>query len=127
YLGSKLLSEVLDLMRNAEFLVFPSEWYETMGRTVMEAFAVGTPVVASSIGPPASMVVPGENGFHFNPGDMSGLRERVEWCSYNLDQVRALRGKAKDSFAARYTGAANIETLLGIYRRAKQAGPSSAK
>ncbi|HEX4603780.1 MAG TPA: glycosyltransferase family 4 protein, partial [Candidatus Angelobacter sp.] len=47
YLGSKLLSEVLDLMRNAEFLVFPSEWYETMGRTVMEAFAVGTPVVAS--------------------------------------------------------------------------------
>src|SRR5207302_1444094 len=77
YLGPRLLPEVLDLMRSAEFLVFPSEWYETMGRTIMESFAVGTPVVASRIGPPASMIVPGETGFHFQPGNAAELRERV--------------------------------------------------
>ena len=85
-------------MRSAEFLVFPSEWYETMGRTIMEAFAVGTPVVASSIGPPATMVVPGETGFHFTPGNVAELRERVEWCSQNLDQLRAMRPKARQAF-----------------------------
>jgi glycosyltransferase involved in cell wall biosynthesis len=126
YVGSKLLPEVLDLMQSAEFLVFPSEWHETMGRTVMEAFAVGTPVVASKIGPPASMVVPGETGFHFKPGDIAELRAQVEWCSQNLDQVRALRSKARRAFEARYTGAANAETLLAIYKMAKQAGPLSA-
>jgi glycosyltransferase involved in cell wall biosynthesis len=120
YLGAKLLPEVLDLMRRAEFLVFPSEWYETMGRTIMEAFAVGTPVVATNIGPPASMITPGENGFHFTPGNVAELRERVEWCSRNLDRVRAMRGKARDAFEAGYTGAANAGMLLAIYRSAQE-------
>jgi glycosyltransferase involved in cell wall biosynthesis len=121
YMGSKLLAEVLDLMRTAEFLVFPSEWYETMGRTIMEAFAVGTPVVASSLGPPTTMVAAGETGFHFTPGNVDELRERVQWCSRNLDELRAMRRKARQAFEASYTGAANIEMLLAIYRMAKQA------
>jgi glycosyltransferase involved in cell wall biosynthesis len=126
YLGAKLLPEVLDLMRSAEFLVFPSEWYETMGRTIMEAFAVGTPVVAARIGPPATMVIPGETGFHFTPGSVAELRERAEWCSRNLDQLRAMRGKARQAFEARYTGAANAAMLLAIYGRAQEAaGPAS--
>jgi glycosyltransferase involved in cell wall biosynthesis len=113
-------------MGAAEFLVFPSEWYETMGRTVMEAFAMGTPVLATNIGPPASMVVPGENGFHFQPGNVAALRERVEWCSQNLGAVRALRKRARAAFAARYTGAANIELLLAIYHRAMGKQPGLA-
>jgi glycosyltransferase involved in cell wall biosynthesis len=119
YLGARSLPEVLDLMRNSEFLVFPSEWYETMGRTIMEAFAVGTPVVATSIGPPATMVVSGETGFHFTPGSVAELRERVEWCSQNLYQLRAMRTKAGQAFEDRYTGAANARMLLAIYERAR--------
>lgn len=119
YLGPKSLPEVMDLLRSAEFLVFPSEWYETMGRTIMEAFAVGTPVVASRIGPPASMITPGENGFHFQPGNVAELRERVEWCSSHLAELRTMRGKARQAFAAHYTGAANAEILLKAYGMAK--------
>jgi glycosyltransferase involved in cell wall biosynthesis len=119
YLGSRTLAEVLELMRRAEFLVFPSEWHETMGRTIMEAFAVGTPVVAARIGPPATMVVQGENGFHFAPGNAAELRERVEWCSSNLACLQGLRGNARRAFEARYTGEANAEMLLSIYRAAQ--------
>ena len=119
YVGSKSLPEVLDLMRSAEFLVFPSEWYETMGRTIMEAFAVGTPVVAARIGPPASMIVPGQTGFHFQPVNVGELRERVEWCSRNLDVMRAMRANARCAFEAQYTGAANLELLVKIYREAQ--------
>jgi glycosyltransferase involved in cell wall biosynthesis len=125
YLGGKLLPEVLDLMRSAEFLVFPSEWYETMGRTIMEAFAVGTPVVASKIGPPAKMVVSGETGFHFQPGNVTELREWVEWCSQNPEHLRALRRKAREAFEAKYTGAANAEMLTAIYRKAVQTGATA--
>lgn len=121
YLGPKSLPEVMDLMRSAEFLVFPSEWYETMGRTIMEAFAVGTPVVASRIGPPASMIIPGETGFHFQPGNVAELRERVEWCSSHRAELRAMRGKARQAFEANYTGAANAEILLKAYGMAKSA------
>ena len=121
YLGAKPLPEVLNLMRNAEFLVFPSEWYETMGRTIMEAFAVGTPVVATNIGPPATMMTQGVTGFHFTPGNVSELRERVEWCSQNLDQVRAMRSRARQAFESQFTGTANARMLLEIYERAREA------
>ena len=119
YLGSRTLEEVLELMRRAEFLVFPSEWHETMGRTIMEAFAVGTPVVAARIGPPATMVVPGETGFLFTPGNAAELRERVEWCSSNLESLQRLRSNARRAFEGRYTGEVNAELLLSIYRAAQ--------
>jgi glycosyltransferase involved in cell wall biosynthesis len=120
YLGPKSLREVLDLMSHAEFLVFPSEWYETMGRTIMESFAVGTPVVASRTGSPASMVTPGKTGFHFAPGDVCALRQQVEWCSRNLPELRALRKNARAAFEEKYTGAAGAASLLAIYRAARE-------
>ena len=120
FLGSRSFPEVLELMANADFLVFPSEWYETMGRTIMEAFAVGTPVLAARIGPPASMVVPGQTGFHFQPGNVAELRERVEWCTRNLSHVGSLRDNARRAFEANYTGKANVEMLLNIYRLAQR-------
>ena len=120
YVGGRSQAEVFDLMRQAEFLVFPSEWYEGMPRTVIESFSLGTPVLASNLGATATMVVPGENGYHFAPGDALALRQQVEWCSRNLDNVRALRGTTRATFERKYTGAANASLLLAIYDRARK-------
>ncbi len=118
YLGRRNSAEVFDLLRSAEFLVFPSEWYEGMPRTVIEAFAVGTPVLASNLGATASMIVPDKTGFHFIPGDAGDLQHHVEHCSRNLDYVRSMRPLARAEFLAKYTGSANAGLLLEIYRRA---------
>jgi len=34
----------------ARFLIFPSEWSETFGLTIIEAFGSGVPVIASRLG-----------------------------------------------------------------------------
>jgi len=119
YLGRRSSDEVAQLMGRAEFLVFPTECYEGMPRTVIESFAVGTPVLASNIGSTATMVVPGETGFQFKQGSVAELRERVEWCSQNLDQLRAMRPRARQVFENSYTGSANARMLLAIYERAR--------
>ena len=127
YVGRKSPEEVIELMRGAEFLVFPSECYENMPRTIIEAFAVGTPVLASKIGAGLSMVEPDKTGFHFKAGDAGDLRRVAEWCSKNLDAVRALRPRARSEYELKYSGPANAQALLEIYRHAgKQAGRSSA-
>jgi len=120
YLGHMPLPEVMNKMGQAELLVFPSQGLETMGRTAMEAFAMGTPVLASAMGPLLTMVVPGSNGFHFPSGDVRALRAQVEWCSRNLTEVRALRKGARASFDGSYTGPRSAEMLLGIYREARE-------
>jgi hypothetical protein len=42
----------------------------------------------------------------------------VEWCSRNLDRMRAMRPKARQAFESSYTGVANARMLLAIYQRA---------
>jgi glycosyltransferase involved in cell wall biosynthesis len=120
YLGRTAPDDTLELMRRAEFLVFPSGCYEAMPRTVIEAFAAGTPVLASDIGATASMVTPEETGFHFAPGNVTELREKAEWCSRNLLRMRTMREKARIAFEARYTGPANVAELLSIYGKAQE-------
>jgi glycosyltransferase involved in cell wall biosynthesis len=120
YLGKRSAEQVMELMQAAECLIFPSEWYEGMPRTVIESYAAGTPVVASNIGATATMVMPGETGFHFQPGDIKELRSLVERCSRNLGLLRAMRGNARRAFEAQYTGSANAEMLLEIYQRAQK-------
>ena len=119
YLGFLGSDEVLKLMRSAEFLVFPSECYETMGRTIIEAFAVGTPVLTSALGERAVLVVRGETGLHFPAGDFVALRRQIEWCSQNLQQVRSMRKAARVVFERKFTGAKSVELLLEIYGSAR--------
>jgi glycosyltransferase involved in cell wall biosynthesis len=120
YLGSRSPGQVLDVLREAEFLVFPSEWYEGMPRVVIEAFAVGTPVIASNIGAGATMVVPGKNGFHFPPGNVSALRGLLESHACNPNELLGMRYNARASFESHYTGQANVDLLLSVYRKAQQ-------
>ena len=56
WLGHLPLNEVLSIVGDATMLVMPSVWYETFGRTIAEAFARGTPVVASDMGAMAELV-----------------------------------------------------------------------
>ena len=46
----------LELMGDAAMLIFSSEWNETFGRTMVEAYARATPVLAARIGAAADIV-----------------------------------------------------------------------
>lgn len=125
YLGQSSPQRTLELMRSAEFLVVPSACYEAMPRTVIESFGAGTPVVASNLGATATMISNGKTGFLVAAGDIGKLRDRIQWCSQNVANLRALRGNARAAFEAQYTGEANIRELTRIYSQAIESGKSA--
>jgi glycosyltransferase involved in cell wall biosynthesis len=61
--GWRTNAEVHDLMRGATALLFPSIWPEPLSRTLLEATALGTPVVATATGGTTDIVQDGETGF----------------------------------------------------------------
>jgi len=121
WLGSVPGGRVLDLMGRAAATICPSLWYEGMPRTVIESFAVGTPVVASNIGCYPEMLVDGVSGALFPTGDADELRTRLRGLM-SKNGFGAMRQAARRRFEDEYTGEKNFSRLLGIYRSVLLAG-----
>ena len=71
------LPDVRPYLRAADVFVFPS-LYEGLGIAVLEAMAMGVPVVAYDTGPLPEVVVHGETGMLVPSGDTEGLAAGVE-------------------------------------------------
>lgn len=119
WLGARSREEVLDAMRDAELLVFPSTWYEGFPVTLAEAFASGLPVLASELGSLAELVENGRTGLTFPPGDAEALADRVVWTLDHPRAVDAMRHAARETYERRYSPDANYRQLVAIYRRAQ--------
>ncbi|KAB8330897.1 glycosyltransferase family 4 protein [Scytonema tolypothrichoides VB-61278] len=120
WLGRKPIEEVYALMGEATVLIFPSKWYETFGRVAIEAFAKGTPVIASNIGAIAELVDPGRTGLHFRPGDSQDLAQKMEWVLSHPAELAEMRPEARAEFEAKYTAPKNYRQLMEIYTQLQQ-------
>ncbi len=78
---------------SARAVVVPSEWYENAPLSVLEACALGKPVIVSAIGGLPELVHPNETGWTFPAGSATALAER-------LQHVAALPNKALKTVGA---------------------------
>jgi glycosyltransferase involved in cell wall biosynthesis len=118
YLGRQPKDRVLALMKEASLLMFPSLWYEGLSMTILEAYAVGLPVVASNLGTMSTVVKPGRTGLHFRVGDVGDSIEKVEWAIAHPEQIDAMRQEARSQFERHYTAERNYQQLIEIYQLA---------
>jgi glycosyltransferase involved in cell wall biosynthesis len=118
FLGQRSRDEVFMLMKQARFVVFPSEWYETFGLVLVEAFACGVPVIASRLGAIEEVVDAGQTGLLFTPGDAADLAAKVRWAIDHPESLVTMGHKARQVYEAKYTATKNYTMLLDIYTRA---------
>lgn len=81
FLGYKTGEEKNEIISNAIALIAPSEWEEPFGRIVIEAYQVGTPVIASAIGGLKELVENGSTGFLFEAGNVGQLSQYIKQMS----------------------------------------------
>ena len=105
-----------DLLRGARFSIYPSEWPETFGISVVESLAVGTPVIVARSGGLPELVADGVTGRVFSPGDAADLGRAMESM---VRDAPGLRRKARASYDERMTGERALELLKVSYARAK--------
>lgn len=118
FLGQISGVEAQEEIARARLLVLPSEWFEGFPMVVQEAFAFGTPVAASYIGPLPSIVRNDDNGVVFAPGDPASLLKTVRTSWETEGELQRLAAGARASFEALYTEEANYRILTDIYEQA---------
>lgn len=116
FLGKKDKNEVLDLINESRALVFPSEWYEPFGRTLIEAFSVGTPVIASNNGGIPEIVKDNYNGLVFESKDVESLIDKILIFSKS-DRYDEMCNNALKTFKDKFSDSINYEQILSIYNK----------
>jgi glycosyltransferase involved in cell wall biosynthesis len=115
---------VVEEMKGARFLVFPSQWYENLPLAIIEAFACGVPVIASRLGAMQELVEHGRSGLLFRPGDVDDLARTMGLAWEQGEYMIRLGDQARKEYEAKYTAAANYRQLMSIYEKviAKRSG-----
>jgi glycosyltransferase involved in cell wall biosynthesis len=116
YLGSLRHKDAVEVIAQADGLVCPSIWYEGMPMTLLEAFSVGTPVIASRIGGLSEMVQEGRNGLLFTPGDREQLEAHFHTLYSAPELIENMGSSAREIHDRLYSESVNFPLLNGIYR-----------
>lgn len=104
-------------LRDADVLAAPSLGGESFGMVLTEAFAAGTPVVASDIAGYAGVVTDGHDGVLVPRGDATALGEALRALA--LDPARRLRlARNAAESAERYAWPHVAAEVLGAYEDA---------
>ena len=117
FLGRQPLADTLACIGGAACLVMPSVFYETFGRVAMEAFAVGTPTIASRLGAMSELVDDGRTGALFEPGNVAALAAAVDQLVAAPERLARMRADARQEFLDKYTAERNYTSLMSTYRR----------
>ena len=112
-LYSRNNDEVNTLLKHAKALIMCSQWYETFGMVIAEAYSCGTPVIVGNIGNIKDLVIPGKTGevFEYNSQqDMIAAIKRFEDKPY-----REYSRNAYALFNEGLTSESNYNLLMNIY------------
>ena len=77
FYGSYRSAELPGLMKDVDWVVMPSIWWENSPVVIQEAFLHGRPLITSNIGGMAEKVTHGVDGLHFRNASVEDLVDRL--------------------------------------------------
>jgi glycosyltransferase involved in cell wall biosynthesis len=124
YLGQLPLNPLMQLMKGARFLIFPSELYENFPLTLAESYACGVPVIASELGAMKEIVKHESTGLLFRAGDPGDLAAKVQYAWANRERMRQMGKQARQEYESNYTAELNYRRLRSIYDEVLKKDPA---
>ncbi|MDA0194650.1 MAG: glycosyltransferase family 4 protein [Bacteroidetes bacterium] len=105
----------LNTLACSKALIFPSICYEGFPLVIVEAFALGIPVISSNFGNQGVIVEHEKNGLLFEKGVESDLICQVDRITQNPDFRQMLSENCTKDFETKYSEEKNYEMLMEIY------------
>ncbi len=119
FLGFKTGDELSELIRNASFIIVPSEWYENNPMTIIEAFAFGKPVIGSRTGGIPELIIENETGFSFEMGNVEDLRTQIIKANQlSHSEYKRLSITARKFAEENFAQDSHFDNLMSIYNQA---------
>lgn len=116
FLGYTEHNKCLSIVKSADFVVFPSIWYEGCSMVEIEAMSLGKALVATDLGFSKEAIVDGYNGVKFKLGDVGGFSSKVEELWNEPSKCEEMGQNARAEYEKKYRPEANYDEIVKIYR-----------
>ncbi|MEP9410023.1 MAG: glycosyltransferase family 4 protein [Candidatus Brocadia sp.] len=120
--GGSLYREV----KKSLAVILPSEWYENNPMSVIEAFALSTPVIGARIGGIPELVKDNETGLTFQPGDAEDLSKKIKIFLDDNSLSGEMGEKARELARREFSAERYYQRLMEIYKKLLQGDDSNA-
>jgi glycosyltransferase involved in cell wall biosynthesis len=98
-------------------VVLPSEWYENAPMSVLEAYALGKPVIGARIGGIPEVIREGTTGFTFQSGDTAALADALRRMGDLPDtEIAGLGREARRWVEDEFSAATYRERMVNLYQ-----------
>jgi glycosyltransferase involved in cell wall biosynthesis len=105
------------IVRNAYFVIVPSEWYENNPMTIIEAYSASTPVIGSKIGGIPEIVEDRKTGFLFSCGNEVELTDIIKLASdLNKEEYQEMRVNSLFFAKEHFDRETYCHKLIGFYK-----------
>ncbi|MGD8627975.1 MAG: glycosyltransferase, partial [bacterium] len=106
--------DVPGLMAGCDLVVLPSR-REAVGRVVLEAGAMGKPVVASATGGLRQSVRDGDSGILVAPGDARGFADAIIRLLTDSDLAARMGRRGREIIASGYSSEETTRRIMAVY------------
>jgi glycosyltransferase involved in cell wall biosynthesis len=105
------------LIAGCSFSIFPSHAYETLGKSILESYAWGRPVIASDLGSRRELVEHGVTGLLYADGDRERLARSIGFLFDRPDLIQKMGAAARSRVKTNHDPDRHMEKLIELYCR----------
>jgi glycosyltransferase involved in cell wall biosynthesis len=116
-LGYKTGLELIEIIREASFIIVSSECNENNPLTIIEAYSKGKPVIGSNTGGIPEIIDDGNTGYIFEMKSVEDLSDKIEMAeSINEKEYARLSENSRSFAELHFSEETHYNALLGIYK-----------
>lgn len=115
YLGYVPHEKCLSIVKNGEFIVFPSIWYEGCSMVIIETESMANAIIASDLGFASEAISNGKNGYKVAVNHIEEFQNKIRELWNDPDLCRKMGKNARVDYEKNYSEEDNYKQLMKIY------------
>lgn len=121
YMGYQTGNEKNSVISHARACIIPSEWDEPFGKTIIESYSYGTPVIGAAVGSISELIRAGSTGYLFERGNVTELLNCINQIDQlNTEQYLLLRNNCIEYSKMQFSEKHYVDQIIKLFSRLRE-------